>query len=325
MAQVKLTELSEIPFLDVGNIQGRLILSLTFYVKGDWSMWIPTDKGIQKIKGWPAEAFYFGDTPELGTDIYFHFLDFLTQRASFASIQKPLRGLNDDFFNLSASLAKLDLLYKKRDEVKAGVSRMVSTEIEYIFSVCRSIFDLLQEIIAQLWTTVRLVDEKAKKQFLPETFSKATALLQKNSRSDCLVEKYGLPSQLAEFYIRNFQFFSSLREFRDNVAHRGSSVDTIFSTERGFAVHDSQAPFSEYGVWTEEHKKANGLCSLRPAIGHVIHQTLAACEDFSRTIESIILFPPPIAPGLHLYMRGYFNEHLIKNVEAINKSKWWDD
>lgn len=323
MKHVKSTDLSAIPFLDAGNINGRLIISLAFYVKGDWNMWMSTNKGIQKIIAWPSEGFYFGDTPESKSDICLHFLDFLAQRAPNTSIGNPLRGLHDDFLNLSASLAKLDLLYKKQDEIKEGVTRMVSTEIEYIFSVCRSIFDLLQEIIARLWGTVKLNDTNVKKQSLPETFSKATAQLQNDNKPDSLIKKYGLPSPLAEFYTRNYPFFSSLRKFRDNVAHRGSSVGLIFSTEDGFAVQDTQAPFSEYGVWTEEHKKENGLCSLRPAIGYVIHQTLTACDDFSRTVENIIMFPPPIAPGLHLYMRGYFNEHLISNVDAINNSQWW--
>lgn len=287
-------------------------------------MWIPTDKGIQKIKGWPAEAFYFGDKPESEYDIYFHFLNFLAQKACFQSITKPLQGLNDDFFNLSASVAKIDFLYEKREEIKQGISRMVATEIEYIFSVCRSVFDLLQEIISKLWDTIRLVDSEAKKQAIPETFSKITKLLSNDINANLLVEKYGLPHQLAEFYTKYFSFFSSLREFRDNVSHRGSSIEMIFSTEKGFAVRDDQKPFSQYGVWTEEHKLNNGLSSLRPAIGYVIHETLAVCEAFSITIESIIQFPPPIAPELKLFMRGYFNKNLIDTVKSVEDCRRWN-
>lgn len=324
MAQVKLSELSTIPFIDSANIQGRQLSSLTFFVNDEWSMWIPTDKGLQKMKGWPAEAFYFGDKPEEEHDIYLHFLDFLAQKACFPTIAKPLRGLDDDFFNLSASVAKIDFLYEKREEVKHGISRMVATEIEYIFSVCRSIFDLLQEIISKLWATIRLVDESAKKQPIPETFSKMTKPLGKNNDYSLLIEKYGLPLQLAEFYTNNYEFFVSLREFRDNVSHRGSSIEMIFSTEQGFAVREDQVPFSEYGVWTEEHKLNNSLCSLRPVIGHIIHETLAACEAFSTTIETVIQFPSPIAPSLKLFMRGYFNKNLLDTVRAVDGSKWWN-
>jgi hypothetical protein len=324
MAQVKVSELSKIPFIDSINLQGRWLPSLTFYVEDEWSMWIPTEKGLQKIKGWPAEAFYFGDKPESEYDIYLHFLDFLAQKASFQPITKPLRGLDDDFFNLSASVAKIDFLYEKRDEFKQGISRMVATEIEYIFSVCRSIFDLLQEIISKLWGTIQLIDGNIKKQPIPETFSKMTKSLYHNNDHKILVKKYGLPPQLAEFYTRYFGFFSSLKEFRDNVSHRGSSIEMIFSTEKGFAVRENQVPFSRYEIWTEEHKQKNGLCSLRPAIGYTIHETLSACETFSTTIDSIIQFPPPLVPGLKLFMRGYFNQNLIETIKSVDECKWWN-
>lgn len=290
----------------------------------EWSMWIPTDKGLQKIKGWPAEAFYFGDKPESEHDIYLHFLDFLAQKACFQSISKPLRGLDDDFFNLSASVAKIDFLYEKREEIKQGISRMVATEIEYIFFVCRSVFDLLQEVISKLWETIQLVEEGAKKQSLPDTFSKMTKPLGQDNNHSLLVQKYGLPIQLSEFYVHYFLFFSSLRKFRGDVSHRGSSIEMIFSTEQGFAVREDQVPFSEYGVWTKEHKLNNSLCSLRPAIGYIIHETLAACETFSKTIESVIQFFRPIAPGLKLFMRGYFNRSLIDTVTTVDECKWWN-
>ena len=316
MKNVKLADLSEIPFLDLSDLQSRFLSTLHFYTEDGWSMWIQTDKGMRKFKFELVEGLYFANTPESKSDIYFYFLDFLVQRASFPSIQKPLSGLQDDFFNLGASLAKLDLFYRERESFASGISRMVSTEIEYIFSVCRSVFDLLQEIISRLWNTIELVDEKAKKQHLPETFSKVIKLLGENGETGEVISKYGLPLPVAEFYARNSKFFISLREFRDNIAHRGSSVDIIFSTDRGFAVQETLMPFAKYGVWSDEHKQ-NELCSLRPAIGYLIHETFVACEDFSKTIATIIKFPPPIAPGLKLYMRSYFNDYLVKNVKAV--------
>jgi hypothetical protein len=66
-------------------------------------------------------------------------LDFIAQRASFSELQKPILGLRDDVFNLSASLAKISHLHATKDIVGPGVSRMAVTEIEYLFSVCRSV------------------------------------------------------------------------------------------------------------------------------------------------------------------------------------------
>lgn len=193
-----------------------------------------------------------------------------------------------------------------------------------IYSRCRSVFDLLQEIISKQWSNVRLLDENIEKRELPETFSKAILFKGIPRTKGEFSERFGLPEQLDAFYCRYTDFFMSLRTFRDNIAHRGSSVDTIFSTEKGFAVSSKTQPFSEYGVWTEEHQLPNNLCSLRPAIGYVIHQTLLACEDFSQTISTVIQFPEEVVPGKHLFMRGFFSGHLISNVEAVQNSEWWD-
>ncbi|MCF6148184.1 MAG: hypothetical protein E3K37_05950 [Candidatus Kuenenia sp.] len=169
-----------------------------------------------------------------------------------------------------------------------------------------------------------MLDENIEKRELPETFSKAILFKGIPRTKGEFSERFGLPEQLDAFYCRYTDFFMSLRTFRDNIAHRGSSVDTIFSTEKGFAVSSKTQPFSEYGVWTEEHQLPNNLCSLRPAIGYVIHQTLLACEDFSQTISTVIQFPEEVVPGKHLFMRGFFSGHLISNVEAVQNSEWWD-
>jgi hypothetical protein len=233
--------------------------------------------------------------------------------------------LVDDFFNLSASLAKLEYFHKHKEEIGLGVSRIVATELEYIFSVCRSIFDLLQEIIAKQWKNILLLDSSTKKVDMPETFSKTILFKGKPRNSGEFTSRFGVPLQLDDFYCRHIDFFMSLRAFRDNIAHRGSSMDTIFSTERGFAVSADVAPFAQFNIWSEEHKQENNLCSLRPAIGYFIHQTLLACQDFSQTIEKIIKFPQETVPGMSLFMRGYFGKQLIDNAKAIQDSKWWDD
>jgi hypothetical protein len=48
---------------------------------------------------------------------------------------------------------------------------MVTTEVEYFFSVCRSVFHLLQEIIARLWANIKLNDASIKKKSLKFSFN----------------------------------------------------------------------------------------------------------------------------------------------------------
>lgn len=308
MDHIDISKLSTIPYLDLSNLHGRFISTLMFYDGGVWRMWISVGDQLVEIKAWPAESFYFSVEPESPFDICFHFLDFIAQRASFSELQKPILGLRDDVFNLSASLAKISHLHTTRDIVGAGVSRMVVTEVEYLFSVCRSIFDLLQEIASALWETISLHDSSVKKKSLKKTFSKMVLFQGRSSTEQELAERFGLPQPLAAYYVRNAEFFMTLREFRDNIVHRGSQVQTIFSSDAGFLVQHSLKPFSNMNIWSDEEKQPNDLVPLLPALGIVIHKTLSACEDFSSTIEKIIQFPAPIVPSMRFFMRGYFNE-----------------
>ncbi|WP_368655513.1 hypothetical protein ABRY94_14375, partial [Castellaniella ginsengisoli] len=311
-------KLSAIPYLDIANLHGRFISTLTFYDAGAWRMWIPAGDQLAEIKAWPAESFYFAAAPESPTDICFHFLDFIAQRASFYELKKPILGLRDDVFNLSASLGKISHLHATKEIIGPGVSRMVATEIEYLFSVCRSIFDLLQEIAGALWQTIKLHDSSVNKKPLKETFSKMVLFQGRASTEKELIERFGLPRPLAAYYVRNAEFFMTLREFRDNVIHRGSQVQTIFSSERGFLIRHSLKPFSDMAIWSDEEKQPNDLVPLFPALCIAVHKTLSACDDFSSTIEQIIQFPPQIVPNMRFFMRGYFNEIFFGALHDAN-------
>ena len=90
MNQIDISKLSTIPYLDLSNLQGRFISTMIFYDSGVWRMWISVGDQLVEIKAWPAESFYFSVEPESPFDICFHFLDFISQRASFPELQKPV-------------------------------------------------------------------------------------------------------------------------------------------------------------------------------------------------------------------------------------------
>jgi hypothetical protein len=130
-----------------------------------------------------------------------------------------------------------------------------------------------------------------------------------------LTERFGLPQPLADAYVRHADFFLSLRTFRDNLTHRGSHVQTVFTTENGFLVAGSLRPFATMQIWRDDEREPNNLVPLLPALSTVIYRTLGACEDFAHILESFILFPPPIAPSMGFFMRGYFNEPLMRALK----------
>jgi hypothetical protein len=319
------SELAKIPFIDSKNIGGRVLTTLTFFEEGEWQMWFPLTSGlIRRIKGEPSEADYFARMPEKDTDIYLDFLNFMTQRACWTDAMPFIDGIRNDIHNLGASLGKIDLFHHVSSDKSIEVARFVSTELEYIFGVCRSLFDLLQEVIATLWQRIDLLDKSIKKRELPKSFGRVVLRDERLMTVKAIQTQLRVPAELAAFYYRHGPFFQMLRQYRNNVVHSGKDFNSIFVTEKGFAVSANVDPFASFGVWKEEHMLPNRLASLRPIIAHVITETLTACEDFARMIQKIIQFPPEIAPGFKLFIRGYHNHQLLAMKDVLTNSSWWE-
>jgi hypothetical protein len=324
MSAVSLDELAKVPFVDLKDLRGRTISSLSFW-DGEWHLWVQLADGkLMKIQGWPAEGGYFGKDAQQPMDAYLEFLNFIAQHCSIPSVMPMFISLQQDFFNMCASIRKFDLLHEQSGNLKTAAGRLVATELEYLFSLCRSVFDLLQEIVAVQWQAVKLVDPNIKKKQLPRSFADVALSAGTLRSEDELINRFHLPQPLAAFYARHGLFFEILRTFRDRFVHGGSTPEQVFVTERGFAVVRTSQPFCRFTLWTEEHMLPNELCSLRPVIGHLVVETLRACEDDATTIQTIIQWPPPIAPGMSFFLRGFFNGSMAQCTEAIDKCLWWE-
>ncbi len=307
MSAISIQKLAVVPYLDLPNLAGRTISTLMFYDAGEWRMWLEAGGPLVEVKAWPAESFYFAKDPADPDDISFHFLDFMAQRACYPEIVRALSGIHDDIFNLSASLAKIEHVHTTRTAAGPGCHRMMASEVEYIFSVCRSLFDLLQEIALKLWDTIQLVDEGVVKKPLKESFNAVVNFEGKPAKRETLMKRFGLPPPMADFYVVWREFFATLKDFRDNLAHNGSQIQSIFAGAEGFQIAKALRPFHDMDSWRPKEREANDVVPLIPALGVVISRTLGACEDFSQMFSRIIAFPPPIVPGMRLFMRGYFN------------------
>jgi hypothetical protein len=318
-------QLKEIPFLDIENLLGRTIPSLHFYDGENWHCWFPAGpNSLMKIPAEPSEASYFGCVAARDSDIYLEFLNFINQRAFFPKVAHLISAINDDIFNLGASLQKFHLYHQVSKDKSVNTTRFVTTEIEYLFATCRSLFDLLQEVIATLWDMISLHDKSISKRQLPKTFGKMILNGKTILCADEIRDKFRVPQKLAQFYVRANPFFTVLREYRDNIIHRGKKVKMIFITEKGFAIDSTLQPFASFPVWKEEDLLPNNLASLRPALAHVVLETIRCCEDFADTIQQTIQFPSDIVPGFKLFLRGYHNEEFLRLNEIRDKVLWWD-
>jgi hypothetical protein len=319
MALGEMVPLSDIPYLDKGQMgPDRFLASLTFHDEA-WHTWIQvSDRNFVEIQGWPAEAFYFGRKPEHPTDLSLTFLDFMAHRANFIELKQPFAAIQDDILNLSAAFAKMKLIHEQEALEKSGAHRMAATEVEYILMLCRGMFDFLQEIIAKLWQRIELSDQSIRKRHLKKSFADMALHGNEPRTAAAIAAQFGLPDFLAECYARQAPVFVKIRQFRDNLVHRGQNVQIIFRGERGFVIHRRLGPFLNPNIWRDGEAIQNDLVPLLPALALVVHGTLAACEEFAVVFASRFTLLDPIVPGMHLFLRGYFNEFfmdLIKDAD----------
>jgi hypothetical protein len=278
--------LSDIPYLTKADLQGRFLASTLFYDGSDWQMWLQTELADRfvKVHAWPAESFYFSAAPENENDLCSDFLNFVAQSANTLPVMRPFSAIGDDIFNLSASLAKLPIFHSS-STASHGSTRLAATEVEYILFTCRSIFDLLQEVIKSLWETIVLRDTTVRKKALKKSFADMTLHGDELRTAEDVAERYGLPMPLAECYARHTPMFLKIRQFRDDLVHRGRRVQTIFHGDTGFLITNSLGSFRDITIWRESEVIANGLAPLAPVLNLIIHGTLAACEDFAITLH----------------------------------------
>tara|TARA_B100001939_G_scaffold90836_1_gene77819 strand:- start:165 stop:1145 length:981 start_codon:yes stop_codon:yes gene_type:complete len=317
-------KISEIPYFDKEEIKTRAAPSLSFYDKGQWHVWLhDPNKGCLKIHIKDVIEFgYFGSTSAGESHLSLPFLDFVVQRAITKETSRYIPGITSDLQNFGATLAKLRILHFYGLSTGKNVTRPVVTEIEYLFGLARSFFDLLQETIAGIWSTVRFRDPNLKKKNLKKSFSDIVLFDNKLLTAAEIAERHYLPMRLAEFYAKQAPFYQRIKAYRESVYHFGASPELIFQTEKGFAVKSDQPPFAALISWPFDHALPNDLNSLHFAFAKIIDCTIQACNDMAAAFLETIQFPPPIAPGFDYYLAGRHISEISSIENSIHKSPW---
>jgi hypothetical protein len=323
VAEFPLAALQKIPFLKSPLDPKHAIVTLQFFVDKQWHCWLPHGDKLVKMSMWPVEANYFGDRPERDTDQCFELLHMIAQRTLGAEMYRSFHAMWNDFQGLSASLAKMRLYHANRDNDEYGIRRFVQSEIEYLTILCRSVFDLLQELV-RLHVARIHVPDGPQPQELPTSFRDVVHKNKQDLSVDEIVARYDLLRPIAEWYVRHRAFFMQLRSIRDRIVHRGSTVEMVFSTNRGFAVSRDNDPFNGLYAWPSDCELPNGLVPIRPVLATMIKNTLSACDDFAATLSSSIAMPENLAPNLNLYSRG-INDREFGALEDSIAHLHWDD
>ncbi len=307
--RLTIEELRTVSYLNVEHLGDRTVNLMSLWDGENWRMWFPTPAGLVEGKVVDTvEGDYVAVTPAKPSDLFIPFVDLMWQQASWPEICPVISAISDDFHNMGTSVAKLRHFFECRVRLQPGVTRrFASTELEYIVILSRTVFDLLQEIISQVWKSrVKLLDEKAearrRSRALPDTFSKLVLYEKERLKTADEIEKqYQLPSPLANAYVQIAPFFSRLRDIRDDIIHGGRAFGAVFDTERGFCVNPKTAPFASFQGWRPEHHYNENIASVLPWVADIILQTIQACNVVMSTFASIIALPPKL-PQITMFL-----------------------
>ncbi|MEQ1953649.1 hypothetical protein [Mesorhizobium sp. CN2-181] len=327
-----LTELQKITYLRPEVIGGRTLPLLPLWDGVAWHHWLDARDGrLLEVKIVDAaRSNYVAKQAAKETDIWIFFVDLMWQRASWPEIVPCISGICDDFHAMGTSVAKLKHLFLTRDRgPETLVSSFAATELEYLTTVARSVFDLLQEAIAKIWNTfVRLSDadeeKRRRRHQIPDTFTKMVT----KDRStpyppEHLTERYAMPRTVADKYAKHAAFFISLLRTRDSIVHGGKSMEVVFTTEKGFCVQPTRHPFSDVTWHPEDHYNDN-IVSVLPWIAHIVLGTISACNDLMGAFAEAIMLPDKIAPDYLIFIRDPASEALLELIKIANGEKiWW--
>lgn len=323
----------DLPYLKVEALEGRPIPLHTFHDGNRWHLWVPLENGLlQPIRVHDClETIYLAPKSVRISDVHFSFVDFIYKRVNFKDTYSFISALTSDIFNLGASLKKLDII--RAFENFEGKSRLVTTELEYLLLLCRSMFDLLQEISLRIWDSIQPFDTSIEKKSLPPSFG--SVFLYKNKKdkskdnirsSKEIQDRFGLPPTFAEWYSECAPFFCKLKNVRDAIVHKPIQEPLIYVSDKGFSigVDSSPLPFREMMQWPEHILENECMGPLNYFVAYFINETLAACGKFVDAINAQIKFAPDFAPDFSFYMRSPSMLSLLGIERVLRLDPWAD-
>jgi hypothetical protein len=252
--RIKIEELKKVSYLDLKDFGNGLVAPLfPCYKNGEWEMWLYGGDQLVNVKIiQPTEGLYFAKERQNELDGYMPFFDWFYKCVNYNDMNSFIQSIYEDVQNLAASIEKLDFMFLNmpKENLHTHLRRFAVTELEYIVTTCRSVFDLLQEIIYRLWGHIQLHEVAQKKQ-LKQTFSEMVLFNSGIATKEKIEERLGFKSNLTDFYERNKDFFYWLRNYRDKIVHGGKTEDLIYILENGFAISVEREPFKSMNIWNE--------------------------------------------------------------------------
>lgn len=318
---------SDAPFVNLPLIDENN--KLFYWIKNN-------DRTFINIKPVAIEQnYYFSNNKNLIDDAYFPFIEFCIQKVQTLNNFSFLHQIQDEIANLLVSLAKIDFFHKNDILPLTDRISFFGTEIRYIFTTARSLFDALQLGICQFFNKQKWVESKEKTitiNNLPESF----ANMYKQDAQRHLIDvsaNHNIPPFLIEFYKNQKSFFEFIRSFRDQIIHDGKTVDYIFHiTNKGFGLslshhkpNDLLQLCKNQNVWNEKSFQPNQIAPALPILAYCIFNTIEATNNLTFILKNPNYykgFPPDVAPGYHIYWRSPYSKYYNVLRTIISENIW---
>jgi len=97
----------------------------------------------------------------------------------------------------------------------------------------------------------------------------------------------------------------------------------ILVTEKGFCVRRDLSVLRKLGGWSDQHLYNDNLVFLLPLVAHVVCGSLDACDAIIDALARDVQFPPELAPGYCVFVRGYHNEALLRLIRVYGSGSPW--
>ena len=323
-------KLDEIPYLSHVPRDGRDLLLLPWYDANDesWHLYLEAQPGdfIKMQNGAVSSGLYYAEHPASSSDLEILLATLVAQHLSFPPVARALYSLVDDLHLLSASLEKLELVRHVANG-RAKSSFLVESELEYMFTLVRAMYDLLQKMAKEVASLLRTHDGKAVVAQLPGSFARAALDDDRPRTVEELQAKYSLPDPLASFYSAHSPRFIKFRAIRVDIEHHGRRIPMVFETEHGFGISTEGPPhWSSLEVWGQHTLLPNDIGSVRALAVYLAQSFLETLNDFEAALRRVIapeLLPPAVAHENRVFMTNPLI-HNLSHLATAAASPWID-
>lgn len=283
-----------------------------------WRTWIVSDDTLHELlMDELVDGMYFSSAPVSSKrDHFLPFAEIICKHFYNNDTLYLMYQATESLIKACGCLEKYFILLNHSNKFQFSNTRaLIQIELESIFGIHRSYYDILQKITAKVYKSY----SKSRNE-LPKSFSR---MAEKSSEELSL--KYQLPRPLLEFYCEKKNLFITCRDIRDNIFHHGHSYNTIFHFEDGFAVPIDQKPWRHLSelvsLWPEDRVRENRLGSLLVIFAVLAEDIFKSMAWLGQAIISSFQEPPRPILEDHVYLRTSFAPHL-HNLTWYECEQW---